>query len=105
MKTSKAFRLAQKELKRRMEAAPQYSHWICYAIHDALPHRKAQKCVGIIMDRLHPRPFLGAWLQANITNFDQVVRQMNAMEFVAKLNETRLRWLDALIAEFEAKGD
>jgi hypothetical protein len=112
MKTSEAFKQAKQCLKPIGQAG-----YICHALAEAAygrsvltvgtgdgwkniyTTRKAgfKTAIKVITDRIGSDAPLESWLTANgIEYWKQEPAQMRAY---------RHRWLDALIAEFEAKGD
>jgi len=117
MKTSKIF----KQAKERLWDGREYSMdmgetYICHAIEEVAwdrglrptdryldrrfaPYKRAQK---IIQQRIHPHDDLELWLSHNVPGAYKVIYRIHSRE---QVQTYRHRWLDALIQEFEEKGD
>lgn len=98
MKTSKVFKQA-----RKLIAAGKYT-FICHACASQFGWDKAMGydttysyAEQVVQSRLDRRPTFEDWLW--------VKHQISAYSDPIKLRNTRLAWLDSLIAEFEANGD
>lgn len=98
MKTSKVFKQA-----RKLIAAGKYT-FICHACavqfgwdKDMCYDATYSYAEQVVQSRLDGCSTLETWL------WDK--HQINVSDNPVKLRNTRLAWLDSLIAEFEAKGD
>jgi hypothetical protein len=63
------------------------------------PYKRAQKR---IQERIHPHYDLELWLCYNVPGAYKVIYKIHSRE---QVQAYRHRWLDALIKEFETKGD
>ncbi len=108
MKTSEIF----KKAKRKLWDGSGYfeplgkNRFICHAIRDAFGWGdRAQRAINIIMSRLVKYAAVECWLKMehNISNPGN--GNVGYLEYVRKVQDVRRRWLDSLIAEYEAKGD
>ncbi len=108
MKTSKVFAEAKKLLARDYHLVGSKEMFICFAL-DAVgdqgraPVSKVKQCRSIIQLRLGVATSLECWLKNNCG-----IEWGRGMDYdVAwnKMQTTRHAWLDALIAEYQAKGD
>ena len=84
------------------------STYVCYAIacaSDATPEaiRKAEALRTRVMASIYPHANAAKWLHLCIKPKQRYEAWSDANE--EALREWRTRWLDALIAEYEAKGD
>jgi len=120
MKTSELLTLAKTKLRRRVGDG-KTTRYICIAIDLAMrndsvkPNRKLLRqgvaVKRVIRQRLGGTDSLGRWLALhyNIINKAAPINDVknNAINarYVIKLQETRCRWIDSLIAEYKAKGD
>lgn len=114
MKTSEVFKQAKQHLWdgevgcMRVE----YSPYICHAIDAAAdasgippysrrdaPYRRAK---AIIQQRIAPEYTLSDWVCRNVKRSGKVI---NARGGAQQAQAYRHRWLDAIIKEFEKKGD
>jgi hypothetical protein len=114
MKVSKALELAKPGLARNHCEAmddPSKTEYICYAVNDA--HNRGKITIddrirvkGIIAERLAPYMTLESWLEEKhgITMDWKDYTQRDLTKFYDKLQATRHAWVDAMIAEFKAKG-
>lgn len=102
MKTSEIFREVHKLL-----GSPQGDNYIFICITAAVVGNcfdcpvSADRAKETVMQRIAPHYSLNSWVRANVRG---VSRKITALDS-SVMREFRLRWLDALIAEFEAKGD
>lgn len=100
MKTSKVFKIAKERLANKEHS------YICYALHAALAdgaitRRDHDRNVRIIEKLLgEDNHTLGRWLIAH-----KKIVWWQHHRGTQKIHETRLAWLDHLIAHYEAKGD
>jgi hypothetical protein len=114
MKTSKVLELAKAGLARNYREG-QYeagkSEYICYAVNDA--HNRGKITIddrirvkNIIAERLAPHVSLEDWLEEKhgIAMVWKNHTQRDLADFCDKLQQTRHAWVDAMIAEFKAKG-
>lgn len=100
MKTSKALRLAKKNLWDGQDldkAGFGSREFICHAAKDAGPLVQSIVC-PLVVDLLGHKPSLAIWLE-DYGYADTPWRDM------PKLQATREAWLDHLIAHYKAKGD
>lgn len=91
-KMSERFRAAKNLLESRREVF--ICHALCRSRKDS--DRKAGR---EIMQRLRPHGTYGEWLRVNHPKL------YRSGEYSADMSAPRIVWLDALIAEFEARGD
>jgi hypothetical protein len=116
MKTSKVYREALKHLWEGNRDSGPSTQFICWSIIYAAgfggsPYsmdrllndipKSYRKAIQIIDDRLYPDSTLTNWLITNGIN----VYSMPPAERYKNVQAYRRRWLESLIAEFEAKGD
>jgi hypothetical protein len=112
MKSSKILELAKEEVR------AQRADFICLAIYKVqLRHSccldRAEKLKCLISWRLRGVNSLELWLIPRLRNpsftkwvhWPFLTSPKKARFFEEKTRETRLRWLDSLIAEHKAKGD
>ena len=105
MKSSQILRKA----KRRIESGSGISTFLCYAIMgvviDAAPEirRKAEALRVRVMASIYPHASAAEWLHRCIKPKQRYDVWVDINE--SALREWRVRWLDALIKEYEAKGD
>ena len=110
--TSGALRVAKRYLWDGTGGWDRYIHdpvmrvYICDSIRKAYyDERITQKAMStataLIMGRLGPHASVGRWLEANVGY--RVNQGHNA--YHKQVQAYRHRWLDALIKEFEKKGD
>ena len=102
MKSSELLRKAQ------MRIVSGKSTFVCYAITGAAGAteeciRKAEALRTRVMASIYPHANAATWLHLRIKPEQNNAAWSDANE--AALREWRVRWLDALIAEYEAKGD
>jgi hypothetical protein len=101
-KTSEVFRAAKKFLSKGNKDKTDY---ICCAIHDAecadlVTGRAADRARHVIQRRLKDNVSVTSWLK------DRGFVPMNKDPYNnVQVQKYRHRWLNALIREFEAKGD
>lgn len=88
-----------------MSPAGRVHIFICTAIRVVCLHfncpDSSQQALRVILSRIHPYVTLHAWVRGNVRRVSLERTQYDSRD----MHEFRLRWLDALIAEFEAKGD
>ena len=109
MKTSQVFKQAKKYLwTGDLNDSFNKSSYICHAISDVgyiygrhyhTPYERA-KC--FIQFSIAPHYDLEDWVRANVKGAHKVLNKAGGTE---QMQAYRHRWLDALIKEFEAKGD
>lgn len=116
MKTSKIFKQAKERLWDGHNDWINGEMYICHAIDETswqcgvrptdryfdrryAPYLRAMK---IIQERIHPHCDLDNWVRKNVKGSWKTLNKINSSE---QLQAYRHRWLDALIQEFEAKGD
>lgn len=109
MKTSQVFKQAKKYLwTGDLNDSFNKSSYICHAISDVgyiygrhyhTPYERA-KC--FIQFSIAPHYDLEDWVRANVKGAHKVLNKAGGAK---QLQAYRQRWLDALIKEFEAKGD
>ncbi len=99
IKTSIILRNAKKELWDG-KGHPNKSRFICYAIEEGNPtfrhNGKVAALYKEIAARLYPYGSVDGWLQHNPKLFPLTL---------PNVQKYRHAWVDALIAEYEAKGD
>ena len=85
--------------------------YICWAVEDAGSYLVGSKTdpvvVGIkrrIMDRID-RCTVEDWLEDHISGFKEWRESVSTEFYNYQLQQYRHRWLDSLIAEYEAEGD
>jgi len=111
MKTSEVFKRAKEQLAMDYSetcSSPTKEKFICIAITTAAAHTKRitsgdiDRCAKIIQSRMNWTYTLEGWLvdQGCIPHYSLCGRATKD-----RIQEHRHRWLDALIAEFESKGD
>lgn len=112
MKTSQVFKQAKLCLwdgDYNSYAQMDYSPYICHAIEDVAVHNAHQsyymqytRAKRIIQQRIAPHYDLENWVRANVRGSYKVLNKAGGAK---QLQAYRQRWLDALIEEFESKGD
>lgn len=101
MKSTTALRAARKLIENE-----RYAH-VCRAIRCACPGdegvytevwKHIQRSLGdyIVVD---------CWLQKHVLKFDAWSKNISGREYDTAMREYRLRWIDEMIAQYEAKGD
>ena len=116
MKTSKIYRKALEHLWEGKGVDGPSTQFICWSIVyaagfggstysldrllDDIP-KSYRKAIQIIDDRLHPESTIPNWLESN----GVPVYTMPYQQRMRDVQDYRRRWLESLIAEFEAKGD
>ena len=104
MKSSQLLRKAQKSIAARKTSC------LCYGISQAAEavgtteaDDKSYRLRMRIMMAIYPKAIASMWL------YDVLKPEQDSKEWhkahMKDLREWRIRWLDALIAEYEAKGD
>jgi hypothetical protein len=103
MKTSEVFKEAKKRLHNGARAVPDgkslnICHAIDHAVDHGVPSKDAALAQELVMQRLKPHFGVFSWLGAVAgAHLKRRTRQ--------NLQTYRHAWLDALVKEFEAKGD
>jgi len=82
--------------------------YICAAVNDAASAGKisvgvSDAATDIISDRMSHKLFLESWLYANSRSFAEWEDRADRDEQFEQMRLYRLRWLDALIEEFDKK--
>ena len=114
MKASKVLELAQAHLARNwgeIYYGPK-TEYVCYAVNDVFNRGKIQdwdrdRVKAHIAALIYPHMTLEGWLEEEhgIAMQWRGHTERTTREFYTKLQETRHAWVDAMIAEFRAKGD
>jgi len=112
MKVSKVFKQAKQYLWDGRYVGIRGEKYICYAIEEAArargirsrtpanaPYKRAKQIIG---QRIAPHGVLYGWLTSRVKG---AYRVLNSSQATQQMQAYRHRWLDALIKEFEAKGD
>lgn len=110
MKTSVILKQAKERLWDGQNKWTDGALYICHAIEDTAPdlvfrsrrfapYNRAKK---IIQQRIHPEMSLDDWVRKNVKGSWRTLNKHNSLE---QMQAYRHRWLDALIKEYEAKGD
>ena len=108
MKTSEVFKQAKTHLWDGCLDYIDGEFYICHAIEEAAwvratkrpaPYNRAKK---IIQKRIHPEYDLDNWVRKNVKGSWRTLNKIRGPE---QMQAYRHRWLDALIIEFETKGD
>jgi hypothetical protein len=114
MKASKVLELAQARLARNWDEiyfGPK-TEYVCHAVNDVFNRGKIQewdkdRVKQHIARLIAPHMTLESWLEKNhgIAMKWRGYTERGVREFCTKMQETRHAWVDAMIAEFKAKGD
>ena len=97
MKTSEAFRRVKRVIKSRVHS------YICWAAIDVLPLADADRVTGVVLRLLNGNSSLETWLYRNLgVDLDTSAYSPNGQ---ARMQVTRLAWLDHLIEHYESLGD
>lgn len=116
MKTSEIFKQAKDFLWHGDTDLIDGESYICHAIEEVAwvhgiqpsnahydrlfaPYQRAKK---IIQQRIHPHYDLENWVRSNVKDS---WRTLNKIKGTEQMQAYRHRWLDALIKEYETKGD
>lgn len=102
MKSTTALRAARKLIENG-----RYHH-VCHAIKYAYPGQKGihSEVYREIQCSLNGFTTVDTWLWSNAPGFDEWCRLVrNIDEYLHIMREYRLRWIDEMIAQYEAKGD
>ena len=112
MKTSQVFKQAKKYLwdgDYDVYAQMDVEIYICHAIEEVAEHNAHQSyymqythAKRLIQFRIAPHYDLENWVRANVKGAHKVLNKAGGAK---QMQAYRHRWLDALIEEFEAKGD
>lgn len=101
MKSTTALRAARKLIENR-----RYNH-VCLALKYAYPGNEGttSNAYRDIQRSLNNYIVVDAWLQDNVPEFLNWSRNTRGCEYTTGMREYRLRWIDEMIAQYEAKGD
>jgi len=109
MKTSQVFKQAKKYLwTGDLNDSFDKSMYICHAISDVgdiygrYYHTPYERAKRLIHFRIAPHYDLESWVRSNVKGSHKVLNKASGTK---QLQAYRHRWLDALIEEFESKGD
>ena len=111
MKTSTVLKKAKVRLATSFNDSMGWSYYnyICYAIDDceSLKDADLARVKSMIQSRLYPYSTLEDWLsekhKVNPPAYDSCVAERRI--YRDKMQLTRHKWIDSMIAEFVAKGD
>lgn len=101
MKSTTALRAARKLIENGT-----FSH-VCLVLRYAYPgeegvHTEVWKH---IQRSLGSHIVVDSWLQKQVPGFDAWSKNISGREYDTAMREYRLRWIDEMIAQYEAKGD
>lgn len=101
MKSTTALRAARKLIENE-----RYHH-VCHAIKCAYPGKKGihTEVYREIQCSLNGFTVVDTWLWSNVPGFDKWSESVREDTYAKAMREYRLRWIDEMIAQYEAKGD
>ena len=100
MKSTTALRAARKLIENE-----QYRH-VCHAIKYAYPGQEGiHSEVYREIQRRFRFAIVDTWLWNNAPGFDEWSMSVDWNTYAKTMREYRLRWIDEMIAQYEAKGD
>lgn len=101
MKSTTALRAARKLIENE-----RYAH-VCHAIKYAYPGKKGihTEVYREIQCSLNGFIVVDTWLWSNAPEFEEWSKSVGGITYTKTMREYRLRWIDEMIAQYEAKGD
>lgn len=101
MKSTTALRAARKLIENE-----RYHH-LCHAIKYAYPGQEGihTEVYREIQCSLNGFTVVDTWLLSNAPGFYEWSKSVDGSTYAKVMHEYRLRWIDEMIAQYEAKGD